>query len=75
LVKDWSVMDRLSEIHVPTLVMAGRDDFLFPPEHQVELAASLPNARFQLFEGSGHVYFLEQFELVNQSVIEFLQSL
>jgi hypothetical protein len=50
LVKDWSVMDRLSEIHVPTLVMAGRDDFLFPPEHQVELAASLPNARLRIIE-------------------------
>jgi len=28
LLKDWSVMDRLGEITVPTLVMAGRDDFL-----------------------------------------------
>ena len=32
LIKGWAVMDRLGEINVPTLVMAGRDDFLFPPE-------------------------------------------
>ena len=38
LLKGWTVMDRLGEITVPTLVMAGRDDFVFPPEHQLELA-------------------------------------
>jgi proline iminopeptidase len=31
LMKGWTVMDRLAEITVPTLVMAGRDDFVFPP--------------------------------------------
>src|SRR5215213_452650 len=42
LLKGWTVMDRLSEITVPTLVMAGRDDFVFPPEHQLELTGRNP---------------------------------
>ena len=42
LTKGWTVMDRLGEIKVPTLVMAGRDDFVFPPEHQGQLAAAIP---------------------------------
>jgi proline iminopeptidase len=50
----WSVMDRLNEIKVPTLVIAGRDDFLFPPEHQVALAAGLANAHLQVIERAGH---------------------
>jgi proline iminopeptidase len=50
LLKGWSVMDRLGEIKVPTLVMAGRDDFLFPPEHQSELAAGIANARLRIIE-------------------------
>jgi proline iminopeptidase len=50
----WSVMDRLGEICVPTLVMAGRDDFLFPPEHQVALAAGIPGARLRIVERAGH---------------------
>jgi len=29
--KGWTVMDRLGEIKVPTLVMAGRDDVFSPP--------------------------------------------
>jgi len=54
LLKGWTVMDRLSEINVPTLVMAGRDDFLFPPEHQVALRAGIPNAQLELIERAGH---------------------
>jgi proline iminopeptidase len=42
LLKGWSVMERLAEIQVPTLVLAGRDDFQFPPEHQEQLAAGSP---------------------------------
>jgi proline iminopeptidase len=52
--KDWMVMDRLGEINVPTLVMAGRDDFIYPPEHQAELAAKIPNARLVLIDRAGH---------------------
>jgi proline iminopeptidase len=54
LLKGWTVMDRLGEIAAPTLVMAGRDDFLFPPEHQEELAAGIPNARLRIIERAGH---------------------
>ena len=52
--KGWAVMDRLGEIQAPTLVMAGRDDFQFPPEHQEELAAEIPNARLELIDRAGH---------------------
>ena len=47
-------MDRLGEIKVTTLVMAGRDDFQFPPEHQAILAAGIPNARLEIIERAGH---------------------
>lgn len=52
--KNWTVMDRLSEIKVPTLVMAGAEDFVYPAEHQKELAARIPNARLVLIERAGH---------------------
>jgi proline iminopeptidase len=54
MMRGWSVMDRLGEIHVPTLVIAGHDDFLFPPESQAELAAGIPNARLRIIERAGH---------------------
>ena len=54
LLTGWSVMDRLHEIDVPTLVLAGRHDFLFPPEHQAILADRLPRAQLEIIERAGH---------------------
>jgi len=60
LLPGWSVMDRLGEITVPALVIAGCDDFLFPPEHQAELAGGLANARLRIVDGAGHNAHEEQ---------------
>jgi proline iminopeptidase len=54
LLPGWSVMDRLHEIAIPTLVLAGHDDFLFPPESQALLAEAIPGARLQIIERAGH---------------------
>jgi proline iminopeptidase len=54
MMRGWSVMDRLGEIRVPTLVIAGHDDFLFPPESQALLASGIPNARLRIIERAGH---------------------
>lgn len=72
LYKEWNVMDRLGEIKVPTLVLAGRDDWLFPPEHQAMLAAGIPNARLQIIERAGHNPQNEQTAEVMEAVRNFL---
>ena len=60
LMKNWSMMNRLGEIDIPTLVIAGRFDFLFPPEHQAIMADRLPNARLEIIENAGHNPHVEQ---------------
>src|SRR5262245_49206017 len=72
LAKGWTVMDRLGEIHIPTLVVAGRDDFVFPPECQRELAAGIPNADLQLVDRAGHNPHNEQTQTVMRAVRELL---
>jgi hypothetical protein len=71
LLKGWTVMDRLDQITVPTLVMAGRDDFVFPSECQRELAAGIPQARLQLIDHAGHDPHDEQTAEVMKAVREF----
>ncbi len=70
----WSVMDRLGEIHVPTLVIAGRFDFLFPTEHQVQLAAGIPEARLEIIECAGHNPHMERQADVLQVMRSFLNQ-
>ncbi len=74
LLKDWTVMDRLGQITVPTLVLAGRDDFIFPPEHQRELAAGIPGARLQIIERAGHNPHSEQPAEVMAAVRDFVSA-
>jgi proline iminopeptidase len=73
LARGWTVVDRLSEITVPTLVMAGRDDFVFPPECQEELAGGIPGARLHIVDHAGHDPQDEQTDEVMEAVREFLQ--
>lgn len=74
LLKNWTVMDRLNEIKVPTLVLAGRHDFLFPPEHQAILADRLPNADLLLIERAGHNPQMEQSVQVISAIRDFLAT-
>ena len=74
LLKGWTVMDRLDEITAPTLVMAGRDDFLFPPEHQEQLAAGIPNARLLIIDRAGHNPHSERPAEVMQALSEFIST-
>jgi proline iminopeptidase len=70
----WTVMDRLGQIEVPTLVLAGRHDFQFPPEHQAILADRLANAQLQIIERAGHNPQLERPTVVIRAVRDFLAN-
>ncbi len=74
LLPGWTVMDRLSEINVPTLVLAGRHDFQFPPEHQAILADRLPDAQLELIERAGHNTHAERSAEVIEVVKRFMDK-
>jgi proline iminopeptidase len=74
MMRGWNVMDRLGEIRMPTLVIAGRDDFLFPPESQALLAAGIPNARLRIIERAGHNPQSERPAETLAAVAEFLAA-
>jgi 3-oxoadipate enol-lactonase len=65
--------DSLSQIRIPTLVLAGTDDRLIPAENSRILASRIPQAEMVLFEGAGHGYLWEAGEQANQVVLDFLR--
>lgn len=71
---NWSVVDRLGEIAVPTLVIAGRDDFVFPPECQHELADGIPESELVIVDGAGHSPQDEQPTEVMRALRAFLSQ-
>ena len=58
--RGWTVMDRLGQIQAPALILAGSNDFVFPPECQEALAAGIPEARLVLVDRAGHSPMDEQ---------------
>jgi len=65
--------DRLTQINVPTLVLAGTGDRILPVENSRILASRIPNAELVLFEGAGHGYLWEAADEANQVVLDFLR--
>jgi 3-oxoadipate enol-lactonase len=66
--------DRLHQITQPTLVMTGTEDALIDPGNSRLLSEHIPGAQMIEFEETGHLFFTEKPELVNNALIEFFES-
>lgn len=74
LLKGWSVTDRLGDIRVPTLVIAGKQDFVYPPEAQFELVNGIADARLRLIDRAGHSSHSERPDEVFAALSEFIST-
>lgn len=65
----------LPEIRVPTLVICGEEDAISPPEMMRAMHALIPDSRFVLVPGAGHVPPVEQPDAFAAALGTFLASL
>lgn len=65
----------LNEISVPTLILHGEDDQLIPPQEAEDMHAAIQDSQLRVLPQAGHLLNLEQPELFNQAVGEFLPTL
>jgi proline iminopeptidase len=52
--RDFDLRPELGRITAPTLVIAGRHDWICPPEFSEEIARLVPHAELRIFENSSH---------------------
>jgi proline-specific peptidase len=71
-IRDWDVFDRLTEITLPTLILAGRYDECVP-EHMWDMHQRIAGSRYELFESSAHMPFIEQPEKFDRVMRDFLR--
>jgi 3-oxoadipate enol-lactonase len=64
----------IERISVPTLVIAGEEDTVYPPELARDMARRIPGAELLMLEGTGHLANLEQPERFNSAVLDFLRK-
>ena len=71
---DHRVRDRLTQVTQPTLLVVGGEDRIVDPRQAIEAAGLLPRGRLVVLEGCGHAPQIEQADVVNRLVVEFLQE-
>lgn len=69
--KAWTIIDRLSQIEVPVLLISGRYDEATPEVVQ-PFMDHIPDARWVIFEASSHMPHVEERELCMKTVSDFL---
>ncbi|MDE3222870.1 MAG: alpha/beta fold hydrolase, partial [Acidobacteriota bacterium] len=72
--RNWSVVDRVKDIVAPTLLISGRYDEATPATVQ-PFFDHIPNVRWEIFEESSHMPFVEEPEKYLRVVEDFLAAL
>ena len=65
----------LGEIDVPTLILWGEQDPLFPREEQERLAAAIPGATLKVYPETGHAVHWDQPEWVVRDLEAFMKEI
>src|SRR5213080_1634914 len=69
-----TVEDRLAELQMPTLLIWGRHDHIFPASHAETARHKMRNGRVEIFENSGHTPQMEEPNRFNKLVLDFLSE-
>jgi 3-oxoadipate enol-lactonase len=69
------LVDQLSTIAAPTMVIVGNQDILTPRGDSEEIAERIPNAELVVISGAAHGLMMEHSSTFNRILIEFLQRI
>jgi len=63
----------IENIRVPTLVVAGDEDTVYPPQLARDVARRIPGAELVMIKGAGHLVNLERPGRFNEVVMDFIE--
>lgn len=64
---------RVGDIRAETLVLTGDADVVMPPQNSRNLARAIPNAKLEIIENGGHLFFIEKAAEFNRIITNFLK--
>jgi 3-oxoadipate enol-lactonase len=74
IVRDVDTLDRLRDLRVPTLVLAGAEDPATPPATVEAIARAIPAAQFRVVPAAAHWLPLEQPQRFQDELAAFLSG-
>lgn len=75
LAERFETCSSLNDIHIPTLIICGRQDQLTPLAQSEFMHKHIAGSSLKVIENAGHVSNLEQPEVFNNYIVNFLNSL
>ena len=67
--------EALAKITAPTLVMVGEQDVATVPEKSEKMRSAIPDAQLRIIPRAGHISTVEEPEIINQILKEFLEGI
>jgi len=71
----YDVMDKISNIKLPSLIICGREDFMTPLKYSIYLNEKINGSILKVVEGAGHSVMLEKPDEVNRYIEEFASDI
>ncbi|MBE1556600.1 alpha/beta fold hydrolase [Sporosarcina limicola] len=72
--RDYNAVDFLPSIHVPTLIIAGRHDWITPVEGSIFMNEKIPNSKLVIFEESSHGVIKDEHNKFIVTVKEYVKN-
>ena len=72
---NYDLRPQLPSVTCPTLVTVGRTDWVTPVSYAETIAELVPNSKLVVFEKSGHSPQIEEFDLFQEVMRDFLATL
>jgi pimeloyl-ACP methyl ester carboxylesterase len=68
----FSMIGSVEAIHMPVLVVCGKDDHLTPPAYSDYLHNAMTGSRLNLIDDAGHMVMLEKPDELNRAIEGFV---
>jgi proline iminopeptidase len=72
VLRSFDLRPEIGRVAVPTLVLAGRHDWICPPEFSEEIHRLIPGSRLRIFEDSSHTIRADEPDALNAAIREFV---
>lgn len=74
LCDNFDIMDKVSQIGLPTLIIVGEGDAMTPIKYSTYLHLKIKVSAMHVIETAGHSVMLEQFEIFNEYISDWVKS-
>jgi len=65
----------LKNIHIPVLIISGKNDKIFPNIYAEEMAQQIPGAEILTIPNTDHIIALNNFKEVSDKIEEFIKNI